>query len=173
MERRKFIKVSGGIGVAALGGAGVLFVRGTRMVAMPAEPLEYFSPREYSIFHAVANTVVDPGKKGPSIDDMKVAEKADRHLARVDEDAQRDFHRLLALFDNALAGLFLCGTTAPFTQMSPEARLAFLRRWEGHRLGVIRSGFQALKRLSVASYYGNPETHASIGYPGPPEKDPE
>lgn len=171
MQRRKFLKFGGGIGLAALGGGGVLFVRGTRLVPLPSEKLQYFSEREYSIFHAVAETVVDPGK-GPSIEQMKVALKADRHLARLDEDAQRDFHRLLGLFDNALAGLFLAGTTAPFTQMNPDARAAFLRKWERHRLGVIRSGFQALKRLSVASYYGNPETHAVLGYPGPPDKDP-
>lgn len=172
MQRRKFLKFGGGIGLAALGGGGVLFVRRTKMVALPAQPLAYFSPREYAIFHAVAETVVHTGTKGPSVEKMQVALKADGVLARSNEDAQRDFHRLLALFDNALAGLFLCGTTAPFTQMSPEARTAFLQKWERHRLGVIRSGFQALKRLAVASYYGSPETHAAIGYPGPPDKDP-
>jgi len=142
------------------------------MVALPAEALAFFSPREYAIFHAVAETVIHTGK-GPTIDQVGVTLRADRFLARVDEDAQRDFHRLLALFDNALAGLFLCGTTAPFTQMSPEARHAFLQKWQRHRLGVIRTGFDALKRLAASSYYGDPSTHGALGYPGPPEKDPE
>ena len=172
MERRRFLKVTGGIGLGALGGAGILFARRTKMVPLPAEALEYFTPREYSIFHAVAETVVTPGK-GPSVEDMKVALLADRHMARLDSDAQRDVKRLLALFDNALAGFVLCGTIAPFTKLSPESRVRFLEKWENHRIGAIRSGFLALKRLAVACYYGNPETYGFVGYPGPPEKDPE
>jgi hypothetical protein len=35
-------------------------------------------------------------------------------------------------------------------------------------MAVRRTGFQALKRLSAAVYYGSPETYASVGYPGPP-----
>lgn len=173
MERRKFLKVGGGLGLAGLAGAGVLFARGTKMVPLPAQPLEFFSAREYSIFHAVATTVLVLPEKAPSVEKMQVALRADHHLARLDEDAQRDFHRLLALFDNALAGLLLTGSTAPFSQLAPEARAAYLQKWERHRIGAIRSGYAALKRLAAASYYGNPETHASIGYPGPPEKDPE
>lgn len=173
MKRRKFLKVGGGIGLAGLAGAGVLFARGTRKVPLPKEPLQFFSEREYSIFHAIAETMVVVPPNAPSPEQMRVALLADQHVARLHEDQQRDFHRLLALFDNALAGLILTGTTAPFTQLPPEGRIAFLKKWEAHRFGTIRTGFQALKRLAFACYYGNPETYASVGYPGPPEKDPE
>lgn len=173
MKRRKFLKVGGGIGVAGLAGAGVLFARTTKRVPLPDEPLEYFSEREYSIFHAIAETVVVVPANAPSVERMKVTLLADRHLARLDEDARRDFHRLLGLFDNALAGLLLTGTIAPFTQLSPEGRASMMKKWESHRIGALRSGYQALKRLACACYYGNPETYAAVGYPGPPEKDAE
>jgi hypothetical protein len=172
VKRRKFLKVGGGIGIAALAGAGALFSRGTRKIALPEEALQFFSEREYSIFHAVAETVLVLPAKAPSVERLKVALLADRHLARLDEDAQRDFHRLLGLFDNALAGLLLTGSTAPFTQLSPGKRAAFLDKWQTHRIGTIRSGYQALKRLACACYYGNPESYATVGYPGPPDKDP-
>lgn len=172
MKRRKFLKVGGGIGLAALAGAGVLFARGTKRVPLPEEPLQFFSAREYSIFHALAQTVLVLPANAPSVEQMNVALLADRHLARLDADAQRDFHRLLGLFDNALAGLLLTGSTAPFTQLSPAKRAAFLKKWETHRIGALRSGYQALKRLACACYYGNPESYASLGYPGPPDKDP-
>ena len=173
MKRRSFLKAAGGTGIAVLGGAGVLFARDTRMVTLPAEPLQFFTPREYSIFHAVAETVVTPPEGAPSIDDVQALLKADRHLARLDTGAQSDFRQLLSLFDNALAGFLLCGTIAPFTRMTPEKQIAFLAKWESHRIGTLRSGYQAMKRLSVASYYGNPKTYFVVGYPGPPEKDPE
>lgn len=173
MKRRSFVKAVGGAGLGALAGAGLLFARGTRMVALPAEPLEFFTPREWSIFHAVAETVVTPLPGAPSLAEVHAVRNADHHLARLDEDAQRDFRRLLSLFDNALAGLLLCGTVAPFTKLDPDARAGFLRCWERHRIGDLRSGYQALKRLAVASYYGSPKTYAAVGYPGPPEKDAE
>lgn len=173
MKRRGFVKVAGGVGLAALGGAGALFARRTKEVPLPQERLRFFTAREYSIFHAVAETVVTPPAKGPGIDEVGVALNADRHLARLDEDARRDFRRLLGLFDNALAGFLLCGTTAPFTQLTPEKRAAYLQKWERHRIGALRSGFVALKRLAASCYYGDPGTYGGVGYPGPPEKDPE
>ena len=171
MERRKFLKIASGGGVAVLAGGGVLFARQTRMVAVPSEPLLFFTPREYSIFHWIAQTVVVVPAGAPGLDVIPVARNADALLASYGPDAQTDFRRLLGLFDNALAGLLLCGTTAPFTQMEPEQRVAYMKKWQDHRLGVLRSGFVALKRLAASCYYGDPSTHRALGYPGPPEKE--
>jgi hypothetical protein len=43
-----------------------------------------------------------------------------------------------------------------------------LRSWQNSRLAIRRTGFQAMKRLSCAIYFGSPDTYASVGYPGPP-----
>jgi hypothetical protein len=60
------------------------------------------------------------------------------------------------------------GPPRPFTQMDPTEQDAQLDAWRNSRLAVRRTGFQAMKRLCSAIYFGSPETYASVGYPGPP-----
>lgn len=169
MQRRTFAKIAGGAGLGLLGGGGVLYVLPTRLVPLPSEPLRYFSAREYAIFTAVAEAMVEVPKGVPDVHDAKVALKADQFMARNIPDAQHDVHQLLSLFDNALAGFVLCGSLRPFSRMSLEGRRAYLAKWQDHPIGLIRAGFVALKKLSMSCYYASPETWSSIGYPGPME----
>lgn len=152
-----------------LGGAGLLFSRETRGVPLPDEALEFFTPREYAIFTAIAETVVQPPAGQPTVREIHVALRADRLLATKDEASKKDIKKLLALFDNALAGFLLNGSIAPFSQLDLAGREGFLRTWQNHRLGVLRTGFFVLKRLAATCYYSHPSTHRGIGYPGPPE----
>ena len=95
------------------------------------------------------------------------------------ESGQESLDESLAQFERGMSLLRICHRKLDaaaqrielVTQLSPEARVAFLAKWENHRLAALRSGFQALKRLAVASYYGNKTTYAGLGYPGPPELD--
>ena len=152
-----------------LGGAGFLVLRPTKPVALPPEPLQYFTPREYAIFTAIGDALIETPAGAPTIYEAKLAQKADTYMARNVADAQKDFHTLLGLFDNALAGFLFCGTTAPFSQMDLEHRRAYLAKWENHRIPLLRSGFIGLKKLAMSCYYASPETWASIHYPGPME----
>lgn len=166
------MKAAGGGAVVLLGAGGVLFSRTTRMVPLPSEPLTFFTPREYSIFQSVAEAMLDLPQGAPTVDEVGVALRADRMIGAHAEDAQKDFRRLLALFDNALAGFLLCGTIAPFSRLPVEDRRAFLTKWENHRLAVLRSGFVALKRTTMSCYYSHERTWPGIKYPGPPELAP-
>ena len=57
---------------------------------------------------------------------------------------------------------------APFTRLSPAEQDARLEAWRRSRVALLRSGYQALKRLAHATYYSSPEVYAQVGYPGPP-----
>ena len=46
---------------------------------------------------------------------------------------------------------------------------AFLTRWRHSRFEIQRAGYQALSQLIQASWYDNPASWATIGYPGPPK----
>ena len=142
------------------------------MVTLPGEPLLFFSPREYAIFHAVSEAILELPAGQPTIADARVVLKADKLMAGYPEDSKRDFHRLLGLFDNALAGLLFTGNAAPFSQLGIPERQAVLTSWENSRIGTLRSGFVALKRLAVSCYYCDPATYRGVGYPGPPDRDP-
>jgi hypothetical protein len=165
MDRRVFLKrtLLGGAALT-LAGAVPLALRRTRLLPLPAEPLRFFSPKEYSVFAAVADRVVSP----LSARELRVAEKTDTLMAAADPDSQRDLRQLLALFDNALAGFLFDGQLKPFTQLASEEQDRSLRSWRDSRLAFRRSAFQALQRLSLATAYSDPHTYADIGYPGPP-----
>ena len=79
-----------------------------------------------------------------------------------------DFRRLLRLFESSFLGTFIAGSPRPFTRATPAEQDARLEAWRRSRFAVLRSGYQALKRLAQAAYYSSPEVYALIGYPGPP-----
>ena len=169
MKRRTFGKVAGGGLLALLGAGGFLFARRTRMVPLPAEPLQYFTPAEFSIFTALAETIIQVPEGQPTVHDLGIAKIADGVMAANPVDAQKDFKRVLGLLDNALAGFLLTGATAPFSQLTVEGRERVLRIWQNHRVGVLRSGFVACKRIVVSCYYADDRTWRGVGYAGPPE----
>jgi len=56
----------------------------------------------------------------------------------------------------------------PFTRLEADEMDARLNAWRTSRLALLRSGYQALKRLAQATYYSSPEVYPLVGYPGPP-----
>jgi hypothetical protein len=44
---------------------------------------------------------------------------------------------------------------------------AWLQDWRTHRLGLLRTAYQALHDLVLGSWYSDPANWAAIGYPGP------
>ena len=183
--RRGFLKKTlGGAALLAAAGALPLALRKTQLRAA-RQPLRFFTLAEYSVFAAVAERVVARGPwqvppelagalrsrpPAPAPTEVDVAGKADAFLAPLDAASAKELKQLLALFDNALFSVLTGGPPRPFTRMSPVQQDEHLERWATSRMAVRRTGFQALKRLSAAVYYGAPETYASVGYPGPPDE---
>ncbi|MFL5309169.1 MAG: hypothetical protein ACJ79H_01815 [Myxococcales bacterium] len=183
--RRHFLKKTlGGTALLAAAGAVPLALRKTQLRPV-RQPLRFFTAAEYSVFAAVADRVLARGTSdvpqeltgvlrsrptAPAPADVDVAGKADAFLAPLDAASAKELKQLLALFDNALFSVLTGGPPRPFTRMTPAEQDAHLVRWATSRMAVRRTGFQALKRLSAAVYYGTPETYASVGYPGPPDE---
>ena len=183
METRRglFKKTLGGAILLAVAGAVPVALQKTRERAART-PLRFFTPAEYSVFAAAADRILATSPLEPSTElgppssrpagplpaEVNVAEKADAFLAPLDPGSAKDLKQLLMLFDNALFSVVMGGPPRPFTQMSPDEQDRHLRSWATSRLAIRRTGFQALKRLAAAIYFGSPETYASVGYPGPP-----
>jgi Gluconate 2-dehydrogenase subunit 3 len=183
METRRGLlkKTLGGAALLAVAGAVPIALRGTRLRPVP-RPLRFFTPAEYAVFAAVADRIlatdaaappsadvrIGARPRPPSPEDVGVAAKADAFLAGVDAKSAADFKQLLALLDNGLFSFVGGGPPRPFTRMTADEQDRTLLSWSRSRLAVKRTGFQALKRLTAAVYFGSPETWASLGYPGPP-----
>jgi hypothetical protein len=171
-DRRRFLRrglVGGALLIVA--GAAPFAFRSTRL-RQPRGALRLLSPEEYSVLAAAAARIVPgdgAGPSWPSADALDCAGKIDGLMAQVHPDVGRDFRRLLRLMESGLAGALLAGSPRPFTRAAPAEQDARLEAWRTSRLAVLRSGYQAVKRLAHATYYASPETYALIGYPGPPD----
>lgn len=169
ISRRSLVKrgLFGGA-LLALGGAGVLASRDTRRSPLPPEGLQVFDEVEYSVFDAFSRRVVIP-KTGPSLDQLRVAFNADRVLLRASEDVRKEVKALLKLFENALAGFLFAGTVRPFTRLEPARQDEVIADWANSALELRRTGYQALRTIALASYYGADASWPAASYPGPPQ----
>jgi hypothetical protein len=172
-DRRRLLK-RGLVDSAPLlvGGAVPLALRSTLVRRPPARPLKLLRVEEHAVLAAVAARFA-PGDGAaaswPSADALDCAGKVDALMATVHPAVGAEFRQLLGLFESALFGLFTTGSPTPFTRLAPAAQDARLEAWRRSRLAVLRSGYQALKRLCHATYYSSPEVYGLLGYPGPPE----
>lgn len=193
-RRSLFKKTLGGAALLAVAGAVPVALRSTRLVPLPASPLRFFSAGEFAVVTAFAGRVLAesvpeglegpvggapglPGPvaqataqqpKAPGPQAVEVAGKLDAFLAPLDPAQAKELKQLLGLFENALFSLLGGGPPRPFTRMTAAQQDRHLGRWATSRLAVQRTGYQALKRLCCAVYFGSPEVYASLGYPGPP-----
>jgi hypothetical protein len=170
--RRGFLK-KGIVGGALLliGGALPIALRGGPTVPRPRRPLALLTPEEHAVFSAVAARIVPgdgAGKTWPSAQALDCAGKVDALLALCHPRVGAEFRQLLHLFENGLTGLVLQFQPTPFTACTPAQQDARLESWRHSRLALMRSGYQALKRLAQATYFSSPEVYALVGYPGPP-----
>jgi hypothetical protein len=172
LDRRRFLR-RGLFGGALLVFAGSLpFVfRTTRRGSTPHAPLKLLSADEHAVLAAVAARIV-PGDgadtRWPRAEALDCAGKVDALMATVHPDVGRDFRRLLRLCESGFVGLLTAGSPRPFTRAEPVEQDARLEAWRRSRFALLRSGYQALKRLAHAAYYSSPEVYPLIGYPGPP-----
>jgi hypothetical protein len=172
LDRRRFLR-RGLFGGALLvfGGTLPFVFRSTLRGNGPRGPLRLLSADEYAVLAAVAARIV-PGDgadgRWPRAEALDCAGKIDALMATVHPDVGNDFRRLLRLCESGFVGTFTAGSPRPFTRASVSEQDARLEAWRRSRLGILRSGYQALKRLADAVYYSSPEIYPLIGYPGPP-----
>lgn len=172
-DRRRLLK-RGLVGGALLlvGGALPLALRSTLVRRKPARPPRLLSETEHAVMAAVAARIVPgdgAGAAWPTADALDCAGKVDTLMATAHPAVAAEFRQLLHLFENGLVGLAVAGSPTPFTRCSPAAQDARLEAWRRSRVALLRSGYEALKRLAQATYYSSPEVYALVGYPGPPE----
>ena len=76
-----------------------------------------------------------------------------------------DLRLFLRLIDSRLVNLALVWRPVRFSRLVASDREAYLRRWADSRLSLLRSGFQAVKRLSLFIAYSRPEAGAAALLP--------
>jgi hypothetical protein len=112
----------------------------------------------------------DPVLFAASATQLGVPQAAEEAIALLAPGQQTELRQLLGLLDAGFVGWILAGVARGATRMSTAERERLLRALASSRLAQLRSGFQALKRLtnflsySVTDDLGNNATWSSIGY---------
>jgi hypothetical protein len=98
----------------------------------------------------------------------EVVEAFDRTVAGLSPAVQTEVEELLSLLTMGLTRRFVVGIAKPWDQASEADVTTFLERWRQSRFALLQQGYQALARVIVACWYGNPLSWGKIGYGGPP-----
>ena len=162
LNRRSLLK-KGLLGGAVLGVAGAAIALRPVKKSGSTPALVSLSEGSFWTLVAVAATVV-PAAPYP----VALASGVDLALAAIPIEARKDVDVLLQLLENGLTGLLFNGTPTPFSARDAIAREASFREWSQSRLVLRRSGYQALRKLCLGTYYSAENTWAGIGYSGPP-----
>ena len=168
VTRRKFLKESL---------FGVAFLSSSRFIPSEALPdnelsqvpkdLAFFSPREYLIFDAIAERIIGlPSTGQPSVKDVGVASRADQFLAGADPEVQDQLHQLFTVFNAPFFTFLFDFRFSSYLNMSAPDKDSYILDWMTSRLGFRRTGFQALKRVSLSMFYTDNRSWKEIGYEG-------
>jgi len=171
-SRRRFLKrgLIGG-GLLVLAGTLPFAFRTTAIGRRPRRELKLLTLEEHAVLAAIAARMAPgdgAGPTWPTAEAVDCAGKIDALLATCHPDVGSDFRRLLRLFESGFLGTFIAASPRPFTRATPAEQDARIAAWQRSRVALLRSGYQALKRLSHATYYSSPEVFSLVGYPGPP-----
>ena len=98
----------------------------------------------------------------------EVVEAFDRTVAGLPPAVQKEIEALLSLLTFSLTRRFVAGVTKPWEEASEEDVTNFLAAWRQSRFALLQQGYQALARVIIACWYGNPLSWGKIGYGGPP-----
>ena len=97
-----------------------------------------------------------------------VVEGLDTAISGLTPSVQKDVAQLFMLLRFPLARMAATGVMHPWHEASASEIDGFLSRWRSSPVSKLRSAYDALHQLIMASWYGNSASWARIGYPGPP-----
>ena len=98
----------------------------------------------------------------------EVVEAFDRTVAGLSPAIQKEVEELLSLLTFSLTRRFVAGVSKPWHEASEAEVSAFLNGWRQSRFALLQQGYQALARVMIACWYGNPLSWGKISYGGPP-----
>lgn len=108
----------------------------------------------------------DPASRQVAINE--VVEAFDRTVAGLSPAIQKEVEELLSLLTFSPTRRFIAGVSKPWNEAGEAEVSAFLNGWRQSRFALLQQGYQALARVMLACWYGNPLSWGKISYGGPP-----
>lgn len=169
LSRRGLLKV-GLFGSAFLATAGVTASLSGCSASVPASGLATLRGSDMGFLRALIPVVLAGAVK---VESMPAA--VEKTIAGIDYSLTRFSPEMLKLTVQLLDVLALGITRGPLTGVwgswenaSGEQVSAFLLRWQNSPIGLLKLGHASLLQLVMLAWYGQPDSWAHCGYPGPP-----
>jgi choline dehydrogenase-like flavoprotein len=147
----------------------------------------FLNDAQYEALSALCDTLIPSLEPPPGVDEATAAyyrrAAADLDVARYVTRAIRDYatpesqaqtKQFLTLLTTASGTLALTGQPRKFASLPFAIRERILQRWAVSPIGLLRQGFQGIKRLAHSMFFslvdeaGHNPNWAAIRYPGPP-----
>jgi hypothetical protein len=164
-SRRTFLK-AGALGALLLAAGGGIY-RATQ----PPAPQRFVLDGEASdALHAIIPAIlagVLPGGQQREAAIAATTERVHQAILGLPLATQKEVQDLFGLLALAPARRVLTGIAGGWASASVDQVSGFLQGWRLHRLGLLRSAYQAMHDLVLGAWYADPSSWAAIGYPGP------
>ncbi len=95
------------------------------------------------------------------------AERCDARLASLAPHKRTEFGTAINLLSGRLGVFLALRRSMPFRALSSADQARACECWATSRVPLLRTAFQAVRRLVLAVHYARPEVTAAIGYAGP------
>gem|GEM_PF-88042 len=123
------------------------------------------TPARRATLAAVVARVLDGALDlGPGLDAAALVEA---RLLRAPAGTRADLVRVLDVFGSRAAACLTLGAARPFAELDAARQDRMLDRWARSRVPLQRTVFQALRRLTLAVWYGQPAVQTALGHRGP------
>jgi hypothetical protein len=135
------------------------------LLGQSAQSLLYFSDHEFEIMKSVAAQIIGLEASSP-LSPREVALRADQFLSEEPPEIQDQVHTLLYAFNAPIFAFLFDFRFSSFLNMSEEDQQSYLEDWMTSNFAFRRTGFQALKKVSLSMYYTDSRSWPGIQYDG-------
>jgi hypothetical protein len=166
LSRRRFLK-------AGTAGVAVLFIaQCLQREAMAQSTWRVLNEKSAELIAALATVMLEGSlpdqKDAHRIAIGEVVAAMDRAIAGLSPAIQDEIQQLFSLLTFAPTRALLAGVWKPWPEASAGDIESFLQSWRNSRFMLLQSGYEAIRQLLQACWYGNPLSWEKIGYPGVP-----
>lgn len=133
-------------------------------------PYQFLTLDERLLLWAIIPAYLDHAIQS-SDDEVKFAvlRNIDGAICGLPQSTQDELRQLFGLLNFQLSKALVAGVWTRWNGASIDSLQRFLKDWQESYLALLRSGYLGLHQIIIGSYYGEPVSWSSIGYPGPPE----
>jgi TAT (twin-arginine translocation) pathway signal sequence len=164
-SRRTFLKAGGLAALVVAAGGGIY-----RVIHPPVPQRFVLEGEARAALHAIIPAIlagVVPFEQRSEAAIAATTERVHQAILGLPLATQKQVQDLFGLLALAPARRVLTGISGGWGSASVEQVSGFLQDWRLHRIGLLRSAYQALHDLVLGAWYADPSSWAAIGYPGP------